>query len=394
MKRSVLFFVCALVIPALLLVSCENEPSAPVEAASSSTAPLSKVTTPPAGSISVSVFATGLNFPRGLKFGPDGYLYVAEAGSGGDMSTEGQSVQVAPPVGPYTGGYTARISKISPLGVRSTMADGLPSARNSFGDVLGVADIEFRGRRMYALLAGGGSSHGFLNVPASVLRVAGNGSWSVIADLSHFQQHNPVANPEEDDFEPDGSWYSMVRAGDDLYAVEANHGELDRVDPESGSIKRIVDISASQGHIVPTAIVYHRGHFYVGNLGVFPITPGSAKILRISKSGKISTWATGFTTILGLALDRKDRMYVLETTTDPGFPSPGTGRVVRINKKGGNETIADGLFLPTAMTIGPDGNLYVSNKGFGPPIPGFGEILKIDLPDSHGPKGEGEGDGD
>ena len=393
MKRSVLFLICALVVPALFLMSCGNEPSAPVEAASSPAVLLSKGPTPPAGSISVSVFATGLNFPRGLKFGPDGYLYVAEAGAGGNTPAQG-SLQVAPPIGPYTGGYTARISKISPSGLRSTVVDGLPSAMNAMGDVLGVADVEFRGRRMYALLAGGGSSHAFPDVPASVLRVGTNGAWTVIADLSYFQQNHPVANSEEEDFEPDGAWYSMVRAGDDLYAVEPNHGELDRVDLKSGSIKRIVDISASQGHIVPTAIVYHRGHFYVGNLGVFPITPGSAKILRISKSGKISTWATGFTTILGLALDRKDRMYVLETTTDPGFPSPGTGRVVRINKKGGNETIADGLFLPTAMTIGPDGNLYVSNKGFGPPIPGFGEILKIDLPDSHGPKGEGEGDGD
>jgi glucose/arabinose dehydrogenase len=32
-------------------------------------------------SITVSPFAMGLTNPRGLKFGPDGYLYVAEGGS-------------------------------------------------------------------------------------------------------------------------------------------------------------------------------------------------------------------------------------------------------------------------------------------------------------------------
>ena len=35
-----------------------------------------------------SVFAVGLDHPRGLKFGPDGHLYVAEAGRGGPNSTQ------------------------------------------------------------------------------------------------------------------------------------------------------------------------------------------------------------------------------------------------------------------------------------------------------------------
>jgi hypothetical protein len=62
----------------------------------------------------VTVFATGLNNPRGIKFGPDGFLYVAEGGLGGSRSTVGQCDQVIEPVGPYTGDFTARISKISP----------------------------------------------------------------------------------------------------------------------------------------------------------------------------------------------------------------------------------------------------------------------------------------
>jgi hypothetical protein len=64
-----------------------------------------------------TVYATGLNNPRGLTFGPDGYLYVAEGGAGGTTSTVGTCEQVPGPVGPYTGGFTSRISdlKKSPL---------------------------------------------------------------------------------------------------------------------------------------------------------------------------------------------------------------------------------------------------------------------------------------
>ena len=46
-----------------------------------------------AQSQNVSVFASGFNNPRGLKFGPDGYLYVAEGGAGGSKSTVGMCRQ-------------------------------------------------------------------------------------------------------------------------------------------------------------------------------------------------------------------------------------------------------------------------------------------------------------
>jgi sugar lactone lactonase YvrE len=70
---------------------------------------------------------------------------------------------------------------------------------------------------------------------------------------------------------------------------------------------------------------------------------------------------------------------VVETTTVPGNPTPPTGRVLRIDPSGAATTIADNLFFPTAITLGPDGNLYVSNFGFGPPPIGLGTILKITI---------------
>jgi hypothetical protein len=307
-------------------------------------------------------FASGAGLPRVLTVSQ--CLCVCHrleqsARSGGTTSTIGLCEQVIPPVGPYLNGPTARVSKINRRGTRTTVVDGLPSGLNSVGDIQGVADVTFIGHKLYLLLAGGGCSHGSAKANAAVLRVNADGSTTAVANLSAFQKGHPVKNPFAGDFEPDGSWYSMISIGDLLFA----------------------DISASQGHIVPTSVAFHRGNFYVGNLGLFPITAGSSKILKISPFGHVTTFATGFTTVLGVTFDRKGRLYVLETTTgDNPFPTPGTGRVLRVGRYGKIEEIATGLFLPTAMTFGPDGNLYVSNVGFGPPPIGLGQVVKITLP--------------
>jgi hypothetical protein len=261
------------------------------------------------------------------------------------------------------------------------VVNALPSSQTSAalgGLVSGVSSVAFIGHQLYALLAGAGCSHGVPDVPNGVIKVGHHGTWKLIANLSAFQAAHPVAHPDPADFEPDGTWYSMIAVGGALYPMDSNHGELDRV-TRGGAISRVIDISASVGHVVPTALVLHHGAIYIANLGVFEPSDqaGDEHVWRLTGHGTLKVRATGVEKVLGLAF-RGGQLYALEMSTAAGGPIPGTGAIVRVKAHGPAETVVSGLKFPTGMTIGPDGAFYVSNQGFGFPA-GQGEILRIKL---------------
>ncbi|HSB38320.1 MAG TPA: ScyD/ScyE family protein [Gaiellaceae bacterium] len=360
------------------------------------------------GTPGVSLYASGFNNPRGLTFGPGRNLYVAEGGLGGTHSSAGDPCpQAHGAAAPYFGSSNdpvlgGRISQVDSHGTVSTVVSGLPSSQTSpaLGSLVsGVSAVAFVGHKLYGLLAGAGCSHGVPDVPNGVFRVNSNGSWTMIANLSAYLATHPAANPDDEDFEPDGTWYSMTSLGRALYPMDSNHGELARVTP-GGNVSRVLDISSKLGHVVPTAIVPigsghgkghgHHGHrwahdnhghpaFYIANLGVFGPEDGMVPNESVWKltGRKVRLRASGLEQVLGLARVRGS-LYALESSSTPGGPTPGTGTIVRVGEHGQLKTVVSGLVFPTGMTAGPDGALYVSEQGFGFPA-GQGRVVRVAL---------------
>jgi len=372
------------------------------------------------GGAKVTVVAQGLLDPRGLVQGPAGDLYVAEAGT-----TEGVFTPPAPPppdpstltrnrcfinwpLGPATGGHTGRISRIDRAGHRSTVAAGFPSTGfNSLvgGDRMGVGAVAFLGNSLYAITPGGGCAHGHDRADPTTLnalvRVGRGGPPQVVADLGYFLETNPDSKSElTDDFEPQGTWYSVISAFGALYTMEPNHGVLVRVE-RNGAISRVADLwdmvsridAAGDGDKTFTALIRHRNAFYIGTLG--QIEDGlAAFIYRLSPDGAvIKQVASGLHGVVGIAFDRRGRLYALETQTgteNPPFSGATNGRLVRVERNGTLTPIVTGLAFPSALLAGRRGEFYISNCGyhcddrsnFPASLPSLqsGQVLKVVIP--------------
>jgi hypothetical protein len=320
--------------------------------------------------------------PGDLRFGPDGALYVAEAGIGGDRpATTCPAVDnMFTQPGPYLAGFTGRISRIGPNGRRTTVADRLPSSHDGLGDGFGPSDIAWIGSTMYAVIEGGGCSRGLENHPAGIIKIRRDGSYRYVADISAFIRANPVAAEplcgSAGDCEPDGVPHSLLAVGDKLYVVETNRNSILRVDPRTGAIRRLYDLSVPD----PAPIILTRlgSRFFLGGFDGLIQTFDH-------RLGPVTTFDEGFGPIVDLTFVR-GRLHVLETFALETPWTPGTGRVMRRDRHG-RTAIATGLNFPVGMAHGGRRyreGLYVSTVSYGQgPVEGLGRIVRVQLKERH-----------
>ncbi len=317
------------------------------------------------------VYATGLTNPRNMHFGPDGLLYVAEAGTGGDLEPTCEPADNM--FQPYRGGYSARISKIMPDGSRHTVADGLPGFVDGFGDALAVSDLAWIDGVMYALIEGGGCTRGLPDDPAGVVRINPDGTYTYVADITEFIRNNPVAAEPPcgpfGDCEPDGVPHSMMVRGNKLLVVETNHNSVLEVDPFSGSVSRLLDLSVQD---TAPIILGRKGNEYF--LGGFD---GLLQTFSSSFS-PVSTFDQDYGAIANLHIRGND-MFVLETFAPETPWTPDTGRVIKRAADGSRTVVACGLNFPIGLAR--RGNeLFVSTASYGQgPVTGLGQIVRVRL---------------
>jgi hypothetical protein len=328
----------------------------------------------------VTVVASGLTNPRGMTWGADGTLFVALAGNGGTSPAVGEPLP--PPTGPEVGGGpSAAVAQIGADGCPIALATGLPSSLDRIATVVGVSDVAILGDQLYALVAGGGGSHGNPDQPAGLYRILADGTFEVVVDLGAWVKANPIAHPAE--VEPDGQWYAMEAApdGSALWILEANGGQVVTVTPD-GVVTRVADLS--EGHPVPTGLALApAGGVYVGFLTPAPFLDGTSRVDHVAPDGTVVTVWTGLTMVTGLAVAPDGTLYAAEmaigdpaSASDPPF-QPFTGRIVRQTGPDSLEEVATGLLLPAHLTSGPDDGLYLALPAIGADD-GEGFVLRLD----------------
>lgn len=316
---------------------------------------------------------SGLSNPRGLSFGSDGTLYVAEAGQGG--GTLGQ------PFGTSTFGMSGGISARNGNDAQMKLLTGLPSiATPTGGDAAGANDVLRLADGKLAVLfgfSGGLNERSPLGADGSKL-----GTLSIYDPTSHTWSTSQDYAALETGVNPDGGEinsdpFSFIQTANGFAVADAGAnaiwypGGYTSIPGQMGTAPWGAQIPMES---VPTSILARPGGGYVvGELTGFPFEPGKARIHQIAADGTyLGSDSYGLTNIIDMTYASDGSLLVLEHVAN-GLLNGGPGDVKRIRADGTVDTLITGLITPTSVAFGADGKIYVTNDAYSV---GGGQVLR------------------
>jgi len=271
-------------------------------------------------------FASGLIAPVGITQGAKDYLWVTEQGTGQ--------------------GNSGRVSVITPDGKVWPAITGFKSIINEAEQApSGLTHLTYKDGKLYIL-------HGVLGklfvadvsnfVPgvSPVIDAATlpNETINLFVLGSHFKVHKHESNIYNLTWGPNG----------DLYITDAAANAIVRRNPNKAlSIFAEILPYPNNGDpidFVPTGIVYDGNKFLVSSLSGFPFIPGLATIQQIDRTGKVSFFKGGFTTLVDIVLTATNKPLVIQHGNFVNFAfAPKTGKISDENAT----AVLDGLTIPT-----------------------------------------------
>jgi hypothetical protein len=325
---------------------------------------------------------SGLANPRGLAWGPEGALYVAEAGRGGPP-TPGPCFLIFGLTMCY--GPNGAVSRLW-HGRQERVVDNLPSyanvnsgraagpngiALNGLGNAYVTIGLETDPVPVRALGSPELAQFGTLVrlAPAALSPGHGEGpdgaSWELVADLAQYEID---VNPDCGDL--DSNPFGVLADENDFIVADAGANALVRL-AANGALSTLAAFRNNttvpgpgcpeQGarDFVPTTIVRGPdGAYYFGHLNANPILAGSSSVWRMEPGGTPEEWRTGFTWIISVVFDRSGNLYVLQHSEGPTANVPGS--LVRVAPDGTRETIITALPRPGGVAVDDEGGVYIS----------------------------------
>lgn len=338
-----------------------------------------------AAGATVTPVMTGLDNPRGLAFGPDGALYVAESGRGGNS----QPCRFARGM-TQCFGSTGAISRLRD-GVQEDWLTGLPSlAWPNGAEADGPQDIAFQFRTIpffgrtdaHVTMAFGGSPAARdamgpeVALMGKLLRVSGSRQITEVADIAaHEGATNPAGGPI------DSNPFGVLPLSRRQIVADAGANAVFSVAGGAVSTLAVYPARPNPTPIGPpfvdsvtTAVALGPDEaLYVSELSGVPFLSGFARIHRIAADGSTSVYATGLTTVIDLTFGDDGTLYALQhASCGPFFACPGS--IVRVGASAPHAVLYGGLIRPGGMTIGSDGSFYVTQRSASAAI---GEVLRI-----------------